>query len=44
MVEIHIRHPEQLFGAFYEDLLMGEERVPEIAIQEVRETGSCGGY
>ncbi len=46
MVEIHIRHPDHLFGAFYEDLLMGEEAVkaPEIAIQEVRETGSCGGY
>lgn len=46
MVEIHIRHPDHLFGAFYEDLLMGEEaiKVPEIAIQEVPETGSCGGY
>jgi len=22
MVEIHIRHPEQQFGAFYEDLLI----------------------
>ncbi len=46
MVEIHIRHPDHRFGAFYEDLLMGEEavKIPEIAIQEVRETGSCGGY
>lgn len=45
MVEIHIRHPDHLFGAFYEDLLMEEvAEVPEIAVQEVRETGSCGGY
>lgn len=46
MVEIHIRHPDHLFGAFYEDLLMGKEAVklPEIAIQEVPAAGSCGGY
>jgi methionyl aminopeptidase len=46
MVEIHIRHPDHLFGAFYEDLLIGEEsvKVPEIAIQEVPAEGSCGGY
>jgi len=43
MVEIHIRHPEQTFGAFYEDLLM-ESAEPEIATQEVPAAGSCGGY
>jgi hypothetical protein len=40
MVEIHIRHPNQPFGAFYEDLLMGAE----IAIKQVPMDGVCGGY
>jgi len=46
MVEIHIRHPDQAFGAFYEDLLMGEEATgqPEIAIRQVPMDGVCGGY
>ena len=46
MVEIHIRHPKHLFGAFYEDLLMGTETVkePEIVITQVPMDGVCGGY
>jgi hypothetical protein len=46
MVEIHIRHPAQTFGAFYEDMLMGEEETgqPEIAIRQVPMDGVCGGY
>jgi hypothetical protein len=46
MVEIHIRHPDHLFGAFYEDLLMGPEepRHVEIAIRQVPMDGVCGGY
>jgi methionyl aminopeptidase len=46
MVEIHIRHPNLLFGAFYEDLLMGTEatRETEIAIKQVPMDGVCGGY
>jgi methionyl aminopeptidase len=46
MVEIHIRHPKQLFGAFYEDLLMGAEatKEPEISIKQVPMDGICGGY
>jgi Xaa-Pro aminopeptidase len=46
MVEIHIRHPNQPFGAFYEDLLMGAEAVKEteIAIKQVPMDGVCGGY
>lgn len=46
MVEIHIRHPEMTFGAFYEDLLMGTEpaKEPEIAIKQVPMDGICGGY
>ncbi|MEI6205743.1 MAG: M24 family metallopeptidase [Desulfuromonadales bacterium] len=52
MVEIHIRHPGHLFGAFYEDLLSEPDssavREPEkeqqIAIQQVPMDGVCGGY
>jgi Xaa-Pro aminopeptidase len=46
MVEIHIRHPDHLFGAFYEDLLMDDSvREPEqIAVQQLPGDGFCGGY
>ena len=46
MVEIHIRHPDHLFGAFYEDLLMGADagKDEQIAIQQVPVDGVCGGY
>lgn len=41
MVEVHIRHPDHLFGAFYEDLLIGET---PIATAQVPMDGVCGGY
>jgi hypothetical protein len=46
MMEIHIRHPKQLFGVFYEDLLMGAEaaKESEIPIQHVPVDGVCGIY